>query len=98
MGLHMLVEMLLMLIFALATVSLIYILARLVPNYVAGIACSIPVCIGVGKLQCFIFYYLFNIRGKFVQSYWAIYAIGIWVLLMGIFMGLRLRRDWRMDL
>lgn len=97
-GLHMLVEMLLMLIFALATVSLIYILARLVPNYVAGIACSIPVCIGVGKLQCFIFYYLFNIRGKFVQSYWAIYAIGIWVLLMGIFMGLRLRRDWRMDL
>lgn len=97
-GLHMLVEMLLMLIFALAAVCLIYILARLVPNYVAGIACSIPVCIGVGKLQCFIFYYLFDIRGKFVQSYWEIYAIGIWVLLMGIFMRLKLRRDWRMDL
>ena len=92
-GTYIILELFVIIVFLLATVSLIYTIARFVPNYVVGIAVSIPVCIVLRKVLIHIFDFWPSIGSKNCTQF----IVG-WLIFMGLIFCVRRYRDLRLDL
>ncbi len=92
-GTYIILELFVIIVFLLATVSLIYTIARFVPNYVVGIAVSIPVCIVLRKVLIHIFDFWLSIERENCTPF----IVG-WLMFMGLIFCVRRYRDLGVDL
>lgn len=97
-GAYMFVYLFLVLFFALISVGLIYILLRIVPNYVAGVIVSIPACLLIGFGAMKIFSCLFEIGIVDAVPYWELICIVVWMVIVCGMLKIRFGRDKRMDM
>ena len=97
-GAYMFLYMILVFLFVLAAVVIFYVAARVAVNYIAGIALAIPLCGGCCVLSYFLFRGLFTMRSTdripFAELPW---MVG-WLMLAGVILWWRFRRDRRRDI
>ncbi|MGN0413978.1 MAG: hypothetical protein ACI4FX_00630 [Agathobacter sp.] len=97
-GTYMFLYMVLIFIYTLAAVAVFYPAARVATNYISGIAIAIPLCGGSCILSYLLFRGLFLIRNTDGMPFTEIPWIGGWLIVAGVILWWRFRRDRRRDL